>query len=199
MRARSRPSPKWSDQPLDGPNRRAKGEAHNRPCRGGGRMTFADKLRAVRKRERYSQATAAELVRDLSVRTLQEWEHERQTPPLWAQWLVLEALGGAPYVKPKVRRAAGAGRGAAKASNEVKTQTQNDRKLSDCGGRRSLCGKVAGAGLRVEAQAVTPGAVRCSAWLGVSGLIGFDGLCAEINPTARPMESLRRRSATESL
>jgi hypothetical protein len=43
----------------------------------------------------------------------------------------------------------------------------NDPKLSDCGGRRSLCGKVAGAGLRVGAQAVTPGAVRCS------GLFGF--------------------------
>lgn len=67
-------------------------------------MSFADKLRAARKREGYSQATAAELVRDLSVRTLQEWEHERQTPPLWAQWLVLEALGGAPYVKRPASR-----------------------------------------------------------------------------------------------
>ena len=46
--------------------------------------------------------------------------------------------------------------------------TPNDPKLSDGGGRRSLCGKAAGAGLRVGAQAVTPGAVRCSAWLGVS-------------------------------
>ena len=48
--------------------------------------------------------------------------------------------------------------------------TPNDQKLSDCGGRRSLCGKVAG-GERSEAvgaQAVTPGAVRCSAWLGVA-------------------------------
>jgi len=48
--------------------------------------------------------------------------------------------------------------------------TPNDPKLSDCGGRRSLCGKVAG-GERSEAagaQAVTPGAVRCSAWLGVA-------------------------------
>ena len=42
----------------------------------------------------------------------------------------------------------------------------NDPKLSDCGGRRSLCGKAAGAGLRAGAQAVTPGAVRCSAWFG---------------------------------
>ena len=47
----------------------------------------------------------------------------------------------------------------------------NDPKLSDCGGRRSLCGKVVGAGLRVGAQAVTAGAVRCSASLGVSGLL----------------------------
>ena len=45
----------------------------------------------------------------------------------------------------------------------------NDPKLSDCGGRRSLCGKAAGAGLRVGAQAVTPGAVRCSAWFDVAG------------------------------
>ena len=44
----------------------------------------------------------------------------------------------------------------------------NDPKLSDRGGRRSLCGKVAGAGLRAGAQAVTPGAVRCSAWFGVA-------------------------------
>jgi len=72
-------------------------------------MSFADKLRAVRKREGYSQSGAAELIANLSVRTLQEWEHERQTPPLWAQGLILEALGGAPYTKRPVGRAAGAG------------------------------------------------------------------------------------------
>jgi len=72
-------------------------------------MSFAEKLRAVRKREGYSQSGAAELIANLSVRTLQEWEHERQTPPLWAQGLVLEALGGAPYTKRPVGRAAGAG------------------------------------------------------------------------------------------
>ena len=52
--------------------------------------------------------------------------------------------------------------------NTTHVATPNDLKLSDCGGRRSLCGKVAG-GERSEAvgaQAVTPGAVRCSAWLG---------------------------------
>ena len=42
-------------------------------------------------------------------------------------------------------------------------------RLSDCGGRRSPCGKAAGAGLRVGAWAVTPGAVRCSAGLGDMG------------------------------
>ena len=47
--------------------------------------------------------------------------------------------------------------------------TPNDPKLSDCGGRRAGCGEVAG-GERSEAAgaaSVTPGAVRCSAWLGV--------------------------------
>lgn len=59
-------------------------------------MTFADKLRLVRKRLGCSQASAALLIRDFNVRTLQAWEREQQTPPKWAQWLVLEALGGAP-------------------------------------------------------------------------------------------------------
>jgi DNA-binding XRE family transcriptional regulator len=67
-------------------------------------MTFADKLRAVRKREGYTQKTAAALVRDLSVRTLEAWERGQQAPPLWAQWLVLEALGGAPFVPRKTAR-----------------------------------------------------------------------------------------------
>jgi hypothetical protein len=56
----------------------------------------------------------------------------------------------------------------------VSAESPNDPKLSDCGGRRSLCGKAAGAGLRVGAQAVTPGAVRCSAWFGVIG-VGVKG------------------------
>ena len=50
----------------------------------------------------------------------------------------------------------------------MRVESPNDPKLSDCGGRRSLCGKVAGVGLRAGAQAVTPGAVRCSAWLAVA-------------------------------
>ncbi len=49
----------------------------------------------------------------------------------------------------------------------------NDPKLSDCGGRRAGCGKAAGAGWAKAAgwcvaASVTPGAVRCSAWLGVA-------------------------------
>ncbi len=45
-------------------------------------------------------------------------------------------------------------------------QGYNDPKLSDCGGRRGSCA----VGLR-GAGAVTPGAVRCSAWLGDVGVM----------------------------
>jgi hypothetical protein len=72
------------------------------------RMSFAEKLKAVRRREGYSQATAAELIPALSTRTFQAWECSQQAPPLWAQSLVLEALGGAPYdasKKPRVSTA----------------------------------------------------------------------------------------------
>lgn len=68
------------------------------------RMTFSEKLKAVRRREGYSQATAAELIPGLSTRTLQAWECDRQSPPLWAQALVLDALGGAPYDPAKKRK-----------------------------------------------------------------------------------------------
>jgi len=68
------------------------------------RMTFAEQLKAVRRREGYSQATAAELIPRLSTRTLQAWECDRQSPPLWAQSLVLDALGGSPYDAAKKRR-----------------------------------------------------------------------------------------------
>lgn len=68
------------------------------------RMTFAEKLKTVRRREGYSQATAAELIPGLSIRTLQAWECDRQSPPLWAQSLVLDALGGAPYDASKKRK-----------------------------------------------------------------------------------------------
>jgi hypothetical protein len=48
-------------------------------------------------------------------------------------------------------------------------------KLSDCGGRCSPCGKVAGAQV-VGARAVTLGAVRWSAWLGPFALLSADRL-----------------------
>ena len=46
--------------------------------------------------------------------------------------------------------------------------TPNDPKLSDCGVRRGTC--MVGGKAAVEAGAVTHGAVRCSAWLGVISL-----------------------------
>jgi hypothetical protein len=68
--------------------------------------------------------------------------------------------------------------------------TPNDPKLSDCGARRGSCGverrediratgeqRTDGTAASVEiAATVTRGAVRCSAWLGVSviGLCRFD-------------------------
>lgn len=57
-------------------------------------MTFAEQLKAVRRRASYSQSAAAQLIHGLSTRTLQAWERGQQSPPLWAQALVLEALGG---------------------------------------------------------------------------------------------------------
>jgi hypothetical protein len=64
--------------------------------------------------------------------------------------------------------------------DRMRVATPNDLKLSDCGGRRGTC--MVGGKAAAEAGAVTHGAVRCSAWLGVSGLIGFgsalfDGSC----------------------
>ena len=44
--------------------------------------------------------------------------------------------------------------------------TPNDSKLSDRGVRRGTC--MAGGKAAAEAGAVTHGAVRCSAWLGVA-------------------------------
>jgi transcriptional regulator with XRE-family HTH domain len=66
-------------------------------------MSFADQLKAIRRRERISQATAARLIYRLSTRTLQAWERGQQAPPPWAQLLVLEALGGPPYGASKKR------------------------------------------------------------------------------------------------
>ncbi len=67
-------------------------------------MTFAEQLKAVRRREGDSQARATQLIPGLSTRTLQAWERGQQSPPIWAQSLVLEALGGAPYDPAKKRR-----------------------------------------------------------------------------------------------
>ena len=47
--------------------------------------------------------------------------------------------------------------------------TPNDLKLSDSGVRRGTC--TVGGKAAAEAGAVTHGAVRCSAWLGDSGLL----------------------------
>jgi DNA-binding XRE family transcriptional regulator len=67
-------------------------------------MSFAEQLKAVRRREGFSQAMAARRIHRLSTRTLQAWERNQQAPPLWAQSLVLEALGGPPYVASKKRK-----------------------------------------------------------------------------------------------
>jgi len=66
-------------------------------------MTFSEQLKAVRCREDFSQAKAAQLIHGLSTRTLQAWERGQQSPPPWAQLLVLEALGGPPYDAAKKR------------------------------------------------------------------------------------------------
>ena len=55
--------------------------------------------------------------------------------------------------------------------------TPNDPKLSDGGGWRGPC--MAGGKAAAEARAVTAVAVRCSAWLGVSGLIGGSVRCLD--------------------
>jgi len=47
--------------------------------------------------------------------------------------------------------------------------TPNDPKLSDSGVRRGTC--MVGGKAAVEAGAVTHGAVRCSAWLGVAVIV----------------------------
>ena len=53
----------------------------------------------------------------------------------------------------------------------------NDPKLSDGGVRRGTC--MAGGKAAAEAGAVTHGAVRCSAWLGVA-VISVEGLGREL-------------------
>ena len=67
-------------------------------------MTFSEQLKAIRRRERISQTTAARLIYRLSTRTLQAWERGQQAPPPWAQALVLDVLGGPPYSPLKKQR-----------------------------------------------------------------------------------------------
>jgi DNA-binding XRE family transcriptional regulator len=74
-------------------------------------MTFSEQLKAIRRRERISQATAARLIYRLSTRTLQAWERGQQAPPPWAQALVLDALGGPPYDPSKKRKVRSARKG----------------------------------------------------------------------------------------
>ncbi len=57
-----------------------------------------------------------------------------------------------------------------KTENRTDVATPNDPKLSDDGGWRAGC--AVGERRRLEAASVTAGAVRCSAWLGVSFLLG---------------------------
>ena len=72
--------------------------------------------------------------------------------------------------------------------------TPNDPKLSDRGARRGTC--VVGERRRPEAGAVTCGAVRCSAWLGVISL--RDRLSAKA-PKRLRCELSRQASGAEKL
>ncbi|MCX6922643.1 MAG: helix-turn-helix domain-containing protein [Verrucomicrobia bacterium] len=74
-------------------------------------MSFAEQLKAVRRREGCSQAMAARWIPGLSTRTLQAWERGQQAPPPWAQLLVLESLGGPPCDPAKKRSARSARNG----------------------------------------------------------------------------------------
>lgn len=53
---------------------------------------FGRELKAQRALAGISQRQAAEAIPFLSVRTLQCWEHGHQSPPVWAQNLILEKL-----------------------------------------------------------------------------------------------------------
>ena len=53
--------------------------------------------------------------------------------------------------------------------NTTRVATPNDLKLSDGGVRRGTCAE--GGKAAAEAGAVTHGAVRCSAWLGVAAWV----------------------------
>ena len=53
---------------------------------------FSSILRAARARLNLSQTECARLIPPLSVRVLQNWERGRNTPPEWAQPLIIYAL-----------------------------------------------------------------------------------------------------------
>ena len=74
----------------------------------------------------------------------------------------------------------------------VCAQAANDPKLSDRGARRGTC--MVGGKVAVEAGAVTCGAVRCSAWLGVISVV--DRRPARVRKNART--GLRRRNEDSS-
>jgi DNA-binding transcriptional regulator YiaG len=64
-------------------------------------MNFGRELKAQRALAGLSQRQAAEAIPYLSVRTLQAWEYGHQSPPVWAQNLILEKLS---KVKKRIAR-----------------------------------------------------------------------------------------------
>jgi len=53
---------------------------------------FGRELRAQRAAGGISQSQAAACFHGLSVRTLQAWEQGHQSPPVWAQHLILDGI-----------------------------------------------------------------------------------------------------------
>lgn len=54
--------------------------------------TFADELKRIRDRGKWTQRECAEKVPGLSVRTLESWESARVNTPLWVKVVVLRFL-----------------------------------------------------------------------------------------------------------
>ena len=71
--------------------------------------------------------------------------------------------------------------------HKQRVKTPNDPKLSDGGVRRGTC--MVGGKAAAEAGAVTHGAVRCSAWLGV-------GVRIRTDPMQHPLSGFRTRFAS---
>jgi DNA-binding XRE family transcriptional regulator len=78
---------------------------------------FGRELKAQRAACGLSQSQAAACFLDLSVRTLQAWETQEQSPPLWVQHVILERLS-------KRKSSAGAGR---KKPRAKKGKKKNDQ------------------------------------------------------------------------